>query len=43
MENATDKIVDGVNNVLANNIKCRKIGVLVACIGVGLIAVSYVK
>lgn len=43
IENATDKIVENVNKVLADDIKCRKIGVLVVCVGVGLVAVSYIK
>lgn len=47
MKNTTEKIVENVDKVLADEIKCRKIGVLIMfCgvgIGAGLVAISYIK
>lgn len=43
MKNTTEKIVENVDKVLADEIKCRKIGTLVVCAGIGLIIISYIK
>ena len=43
MKDTTEKIVEHVDKVLADEVKCRKIGTLVVFIGVGLITISYVK
>ncbi len=43
MKNSTEKIAENVDKVLTDEIKCRKIGTLVVCVGVGLIMISYIK
>lgn len=43
MKNSAEKIVANVDKVLTDEIKCRKIGTFVVCVGVGLIMVSYIK
>lgn len=43
MKNSTEKIVENVDKVLIDEIKCRKIGAFVVCVGVGLIMISYIK
>lgn len=43
MKNTTEKIVENVDKVLTDEIKCRKIGTLVICMGVGLVVISYIK
>ena len=47
MKDTTEKIITGVDKILANDIKCRKMGILVFCcgagLGLGMIAMSYVK
>ena len=43
MKCSTEKIIEGADKMLTDDIKCRKIGTLVICAGVGLIIISYIK
>lgn len=40
---ATDKVENAVNSIFEDNAKARKLGLLIAGLGVGLVAMSYVN
>lgn len=42
MKNTTEKTVAAVNIFLKDNENMRKLGVMVACAGIGLVAASYI-
>lgn len=42
VKNSTEKVVGAVNGILEDNIKARKIGVLVVSLGIGIVVVSYI-
>lgn len=42
VKNSTEKVVSAVNDVLEDNIKARRIGVLVVSVGIGIVVMSYI-
>lgn len=43
MKNPAEKVVNAVDSILENNIKARKIGVLVVSVGIGIVVMSYIS
>lgn len=43
MKNSAEKVVSAVDSILENNVKARKIGVLVVSVGIGIVAMSYIN
>lgn len=39
----SDKVTNAVDSIFSDNIRARKLGILVVSVGVGLIAISYVN